>query len=256
MLFLLGAWLCLSCKFVLAGWHTYERCRVLSNEFADGDSFHVKTRSRHYIFRLYFVDAPETDKRYPERLTLQSAYWGISEEDLILLGKEATAFSSRFLAKGFTGYSRLADAMGNSDRKRYFAMVKVGDQFLCEALVRNGLARVYGRGVTLPDGTAMGTWWKRLRALESKARREGLGGWGIGKTQGRLKAKAVEERDVVLSRDVIIYSVDGTGRYLGRLRRGTSVTLLEAVSATRVRIRFEAEGASRDALCRAVDLGF
>ncbi len=228
---------------------------MLAGEFADGDSFHVQTKSRHYIFRLYFVDAPETDERYPDRVAEQAKYWGIDTEDVLPLGKQATEFTRRFLSRGFTGYSRLADAMGKSDRERYFAMVKSGDQFLCEALVRNGLARVYGRGVSPPDGTAMKDWWRHLRSLESKARRDGLGGWGLKKEQGRLETVQVQGRDVVLRRSVIVYSLKRPGSYLGRLRRGARVTVLEAVSPTRVRIRYEYKGARHEGQCRRADLG-
>ena len=262
---LVGACLLLGAPAVQARWYTYEGCSLLTSEFADGDSFHVKTKSRHYIFRLYFVDAPETDKRYPDRIAEQAAYWGMAEEDVLKLGEKASAFTRQFLAKDFTGYSRLANARGHSDRDRYFAMVKAEKEFLCEALVRNGLARVYGRGLTLPDGTSMGKWWQHLRQLENRAKRAGLGGWGMahvgtggsGTTRrgGRLRTDAVPEQDVVLPRDVVIYSLEKGGRYLGRLRRDTRVTVLGAVSPTRVKIRYAHGGEQREAQCRKTDLG-
>ena len=58
-------------------WWTYESCRLIPNEAHDGDSFHVQTKSDHYIFRLYFVDCAETDDSFPERVREQAKYWGI-----------------------------------------------------------------------------------------------------------------------------------------------------------------------------------
>ena len=46
-------------------WRLKENCRVLENESNDGDSFHVKWNTQKYIFRLLFVDCPETDQRIP-----------------------------------------------------------------------------------------------------------------------------------------------------------------------------------------------
>jgi len=47
-------------------WVTYKGCRYLPNAANDGDSFHVRRRrGGKYIFRLYFVDAPETDIQHP-----------------------------------------------------------------------------------------------------------------------------------------------------------------------------------------------
>src|SRR5262245_9300497 len=42
-------------------WVTLTGCRLLTNQFVDGDSFHVTHKGNKYIFRLYFVDSPESD---------------------------------------------------------------------------------------------------------------------------------------------------------------------------------------------------
>jgi len=55
-----------------AKWVTLERCRFMSEEQSDGDSFHVKSGQREFIFRLYFVDAPETDQNLKDRVNEQS----------------------------------------------------------------------------------------------------------------------------------------------------------------------------------------
>ena len=47
---------------------TLDNCVLVMNRFSDGDSFHVSAKGKEYIFRLYFVDAPETDAEYPKRV--------------------------------------------------------------------------------------------------------------------------------------------------------------------------------------------
>ena len=42
-------------------WEVLEGCRLATNSVMDGDSFKVTHKGRGYIFRLYFVDAPEID---------------------------------------------------------------------------------------------------------------------------------------------------------------------------------------------------
>jgi len=37
-----------------------DNCRLIADAYNDGDSFHVKADGKEWIFRLYFVDAPET----------------------------------------------------------------------------------------------------------------------------------------------------------------------------------------------------
>jgi endonuclease YncB( thermonuclease family) len=160
-------------------WFTYEECRLLKNDFNDGDSFHVRTKSNHVIFRLYFVDAAETSRQVPERVKEQAAYWDISEAQTLELGKQAVTFAEQFLKKGFTAYSKRHDARGQSKRPRYFAMVKADGAFLSVALVEQGLARVYGAPTELPDGTPSRRHWERLRAAERKARRMKRGAWGM-----------------------------------------------------------------------------
>lgn len=63
----------LSTCFLHAGttpdWQKLEGCQLIQNEWNDGDSFHVRTaEGTEFIFRLYFVDTPETDSRFPDRV--------------------------------------------------------------------------------------------------------------------------------------------------------------------------------------------
>lgn len=47
---------------------------------------------------------------------------------------------------------------------------------LCELLVRNGLARIYGTRTPLPEGRTSSQYLAHLRELEAQAKAEGLGG--------------------------------------------------------------------------------
>lgn len=51
-----------------AKWVTLKGCRYLPQDYNDGDSFHAKYGQREFIFRLYFVDAPELDESIAERV--------------------------------------------------------------------------------------------------------------------------------------------------------------------------------------------
>ena len=81
MNFPLGKWLLLGFVICSLGepacagrWLTLTNCRYLPNAANDGDSFHVRAEGREYIFRLYFVDTPETDDGIPERVKEQAKY--------------------------------------------------------------------------------------------------------------------------------------------------------------------------------------
>jgi len=164
-------------------WYVYENCRLIENQFNDGDSFHVRYKTRHHIFRLYFVDAPETDRSIEGRTGKQAEYFGIEERDALRVGREATRFTEKLLAKGFTVYSKREDARGRSDRKRYFGMVKVGNEWLSEQLVNEGLARIYGMNTELPSGLAGHKHVARLKAQERAAQRNRKGAWGLRKVR-------------------------------------------------------------------------
>jgi hypothetical protein len=51
-----------ACPFLVLAeeWQTLRNCRLVPNEWNDGDSFHVSHQGQEYIFRLYFADAPES----------------------------------------------------------------------------------------------------------------------------------------------------------------------------------------------------
>jgi endonuclease YncB( thermonuclease family) len=158
-------------------WSVFENAQLIDSDFNDGDSFHVRCGKTEYIFRLYFVDAPETSNEYPDRVSEQAQYFGMEPKAALKLGGAAARFTAGFLARGFTVYTRKEDARGNSERKRYFAMIKVGDRWLSDELVSRGLARIYGMATDLPDGSPARKVRADLKVLERAAQRNEEGGW-------------------------------------------------------------------------------
>ena len=158
-------------------WDVYENCSLMPHPYNDGDSFHVETLRRNYVFRLYFVDAPETDTSLPERVDAQAAYWGLTRKQAVRLGEEARRFTKRFLKDGFTAQTKREDARGRSERDRVFALVTVKGRHLSEALVREGLVRVYGARTDLPDGRTGWDFVDALKRVEQEAKQATRGGW-------------------------------------------------------------------------------
>ncbi len=194
-LFLLGA----SFVFILllaplAGareWKTFKDCRYLPNAANDGDSFHVRADGKEYIFRLYFVDAPETDSRIPERVAEQAKYFHATMAETLLIGHEAERFTRQKLIHPFTVRTCLQDARGRSHLPRYFGFVQAAGADLGESLVANGLARVYGAASDPPEMDKAEVEWRKLQAFERKAKQQSVGGWGVG--NGRLNIRAREQ---------------------------------------------------------------
>lgn len=173
-------------------WLVYERCELADEKYFDGDSFSVKALTGHtYIFRLYGVDCPETDKRVKSRLVEQAKEFNVDEKDLIKWGKKATAFTKKFLRKPFSVYTQKTKAGGASKNNRYYAIVVNAEgKRLDEALINAGLARAFGMGAQwekpigkktkndLPRSMKAKRFISKLHTLESKAKREKEGVWG------------------------------------------------------------------------------
>src|SRR6476619_331177 len=105
-------------------WVTYNDCRYLPNAANDGDSFHVRAGGREYIFRLYFVDSPETDASLPGRVAEQAKYFAVSTPQTLQIGLDAERFTRQQLARPFTVRTCKQDARGRSRLKRYFAFIQ------------------------------------------------------------------------------------------------------------------------------------
>lgn len=178
--------LSLSAATLVAGpqWSKLENCTLVEDGYHDGDSFLVRIAPDELrVFRLYFVDTPEdsNDRRYPERIADQARYFRVTTEQALALGDEASSFTSKVLSKPFVVWTCWQKAPGASSRQRYYAMIEVSDgsdgRWLISMLVESGLARIYGKRITLPCGTSSRDYLALLEALEDSARRRGVGGW-------------------------------------------------------------------------------
>ena len=274
--------------FAAKKWRVYPNCTLVENPANDGDSFHVKYNRRRYLFRLYFVDAPESDNSLPERVREQADYFGLSEKDTVQLGKEAAKFTQKFLANGFTAHSKLKDALGRSKKDRDYAMIQVGEKYLCEALVENGYARIFGLTEDeLPDGKSGKTLLWRLKSLEREAQKNKLGGWAPRLTrmeemqQRALPPAAVlppavvpapapvptpaapdtvkpalEQQTITLENSINVYSLLDPGKLMGILKAGADVQILGEEPRDMVRIRFKTPaGKVYEAQCFRRELG-
>jgi DNA uptake protein ComE-like DNA-binding protein len=169
-------------------WTVLENCRLLLNPANDGDSFHVSSGDREYIFRLYLIDAPETEGTEPGRLVQQAKYFEITVPQAIEVGEVAKAFTREKLSEPFTVFTRMSDAMGRSRLERFYAFVQTKDGDLGEQLVRNGLARNYGFKAVPPGVKNSRLEVEKLQQFEDEAKQEKIGAWGIN--AGRLNMRA------------------------------------------------------------------
>lgn len=247
--------------FAAKKWRTKEGCTLIANEANDGDSFHIRVAKRHYLFRLLWVDTPETDARFPERVAEQAAYFGIGAEDALRVGKEATKFSADFLKEPFTVYTQFDDAMGSSEKDRDYAVIKAGDKYLMEALVENGLARIHGLQEMPDDGPSVNTMRMRLKGLESDAKKNKRGAWAyaapqLSRFEQMNQPPPIAEQTVTTARPLVVYSLLDPTRQMGTLAAGKDVAVLKAESLVMVRIRFStSDGRTFEAQCRRADLG-
>jgi endonuclease YncB( thermonuclease family) len=169
-------------------WVVLENCRLITNPANDGDSFHVSAGVKEYLFRLYLVDAPETDARNPTRLVEQAKYFSVTVPQVIEVGQAAKEFTQGKLSKPFTILTHMSDAMGQSRLERFYAFVETKEGDLGEQLVRNGLARSYGFKAVPPGLTSSRIEVEKLQQFEDEAKREKIGAWGVN--AGRLNVRA------------------------------------------------------------------
>jgi len=169
-------------------WIVLKNCRLIPNPANDGDSFHVSVGPKEYLFRLYFVDAPETDEMTPRRLVEQAKYFAITVPQAIEVGRAAKEFTRRKLSEPFTVFTHMSDAMGQSRLERFYAFVQTSQGDLGEQLVRNGLARTYGFKTAPPGSKNSQEELAKLQQLEDQAKQEKIGAWGT--SARRLNAHA------------------------------------------------------------------
>jgi endonuclease YncB( thermonuclease family) len=160
-------------------WRTLTNCTLIQNRANDGDSFHVRHDRREYIFRLYFVDTPETDDRFPERVDEQAKYFHISKLNALAVGRQAARFTAHELIGHFTVITRWQDARGQSKLPRQYAIIELHGKDLGEELVKQGLARIHGTKANRPDGPSAKEVIANLERLEQVAKEHHRGAWGF-----------------------------------------------------------------------------
>jgi len=169
-------------------WIVLENCRLIVNPANDGDSFHVSVGEKEYLFRLYLIDAPETDALIPGRLVEQAKYFNITVPQTIEVGEAAKEFTRQKLSEPFTVFTRMSDAMGRSKLERFYAFVHTKEGDLGEQLVRNGLARNYCFKAVPPGLKNSRLEIAKLQQFENEAQQEKIGGGGAN--AGRLNTRA------------------------------------------------------------------
>jgi hypothetical protein len=105
--FLLWLPLCQSEAADRKEWVTLTNCQYVAADYNDGDSFRVRNATNEFVLRLYFVDAPETNLRYPERTREQSEYFGVTLDETMKAGAKA-----RYGAGDLTQAFCRTDALG------------------------------------------------------------------------------------------------------------------------------------------------
>lgn len=169
-------------------WVTLTNCQLVTTHELDADSFRVRSGTNEYNVRLYFVDAPESNLRYPERTREQAEYFGLTIDDTIKAGVAAAEACRKLLEQPFVVKTRWAVAGGRTREPRYYCIVEVGGTNLAELLVAQGWARTKGVVVTLPTGQKAQDYIETLLTLENKARQTGLGAWA-NSTKRRQQVK-------------------------------------------------------------------
>ncbi len=175
-----------------APWVTLQGGHFLLKRANDGDSFHISVAGKEYIFRLYFVDAPETSAEFRDRVEEQAKYFGITVEQTLQLGGLAKTYMREKLSGPFLIRTCWEDAMGRSRMQRFFAFVQTNTGDLGEQLVENGLARFH-RESGKPEGLSSAAGeLRKLNTLERKAKQEKVGGWGANEGRILVRAKQPE----------------------------------------------------------------
>ena len=170
-------------------WEKLTDCQYVEQAYNDGDSFRVKRGTNEFNLRLYYVDAPETNLRYPERTREQSEHFGVTLDETMKAGRKARDFVRETLNEPFIVWTRWAGGGGQSKEPRYYCLVEVGGKGLAEILVSKGLARTKGVVALLPTGEKSKVYQAKLQALETEAKQKRLGAWENSKSASSEKVE-------------------------------------------------------------------
>lgn len=168
-------------------WEVLENCQLVQADYNDGDSFLIKYGDQSDVFRLYYVDCPETYATYMDRVRDQARYFSITTDEVLASGELASKFSKLFLRGSFTVITKWEDARG-SGKQRYYALIKKDERYLSTELVQNGLARIYGMPTkqAWPTGDSPRTYLSRLKNAEREAQRSSTGIWAVGGSSAQM----------------------------------------------------------------------
>jgi endonuclease YncB( thermonuclease family) len=246
-----------------AEWVTLENCRLMPHSFNDGDSFFVRHGTNEYLFRLYYVDCAETDPGLSRRMKEQAEYWGIAEDQVLPLGKQATEYTANFLKRSFSVKTAWQKALGGGRQQRYYAFVIApGGRDLGEALIKNGLAQVFGEKRRAPPGYNVRQYLAKLLRFESEARKFRRGAWALLPLNSPLNTERGVRQTAVGAAYVLpwampVFDTKDPARQVGRLKENTVVWLTKERDDGLLRFRFEPEDGSKpvEFLGRRRDMG-
>lgn len=160
-------------------WQTLTDCTLISGRFNDGDGFYCNCGGKEYAFRLYSIDAPEIDGRFEDQVKDQAKYFGVTEDQVIEIGKQAKEFTASVLGTNtFVAITKGQSAGARGKIGRSYAFINVNGDDLSLKLVENGLARIYGVTVT-PTGMDKSFYEQVLVSLEQQAKKNRAGAWAL-----------------------------------------------------------------------------
>lgn len=239
-------------------WVRLEGCTLVQNPYNDGDSFRVRCDGKEYLLRLYYVDSPENDLAFPERVHEQAEYFGIEPDQAKEIGRAAAdAVLQRLSEAPFTVVTRWQGAQGRSVTPRFYAFVETSRGDLAEELVQRGLARVFGVRVTRPDGERATDYRARLLKMEDEARAARVGAWANSRPLGAPSHLSLrgDLPVVVVPRTVALYTKELPRRRTGELLRDTRVRMIEEFADGWVHVEYDTdEGETQEAVCLRWDL--
>jgi DNA uptake protein ComE-like DNA-binding protein len=183
-----------ACGAKLRAWETWDDCRLETDKYFDGDSFHVRHGNDDTIVRLYFVDAPEINDDYVKSVAKQAAYFHVNKAQVLAAGLKAKEFTKNFLSSPFRVITCRKSAPGASRGGRSYAIVESNGHRLDAALVEAGLARAYGEIADYPDADAGQKTVRELRLDEQEAAKARIGLWAYSGGRMKLIAEKVGEK--------------------------------------------------------------
>ncbi|MEA3307465.1 MAG: helix-hairpin-helix domain-containing protein [Elusimicrobiota bacterium] len=160
----------------------FKNGRLMNNPGNDGDSFYVYSNGKNLHIRLYYVDCPEISNNLKSKADLikeQTRHFGFEySSETLRLGEEAKMFVKDVLTRPFTIHTAFEKASGKSLMGRVYAFVVTSDKMdLAALLVKNGYARVHGKGRKAPSGITRDKMFEVLRDFEGSAMLKRKGVW-------------------------------------------------------------------------------